>query len=317
MLLRLNHAFGHVRKNLIDSHEKNKEYFNRRAIDQKFEIGDPVYLFDTTTKLGHSSKLTSHWQPFYRIVECFSPVNFRINHQQTGKSKLVHAEHLRLAYPENAWDEIPDECRPVLDKFKNTKSGANAPKGTRQQPLRTCRATGSDRIESDERKTSLPQSQDRSRDHHISEPPYGEVLPGNQANANGPTSALGAGGEHFDSADSDLSDEDVPLAQLRSRLQGDRGTTEANVVPRATMKRSAIHPPSSDDEKRALTDFTLKRRPISSPDPLVERKEPDTNPIPNNLIFQILISIQSFHRVSLIVLCIVLGKFKVRFQTNY
>ena len=104
MLQRLHMAYNEVKCNMQDARERNKKRLNAQATTQKYEAGDAVFYYDPTTTPGHSDKLTLHWKPYYRIVEQLSPVNFRIRHQLTGKAKVVHAENLQLAFPEEVWD---------------------------------------------------------------------------------------------------------------------------------------------------------------------------------------------------------------------
>ena len=47
-----------------------KEYYNRRAKDKTFEIGDLVYLYRPAVKPGNAAKLTQKWEPGYVIVGC-------------------------------------------------------------------------------------------------------------------------------------------------------------------------------------------------------------------------------------------------------
>ncbi|KAK6183345.1 hypothetical protein SNE40_010845 [Patella caerulea] len=73
-----------------------------------------------------STKFQLHWYPYFRIIEQSFPVNFKIRHQLTGKTKLVHSENLQPAHPDDDWDSE----RPVSKKIVNHE------KVSRTQPLR-------------------------------------------------------------------------------------------------------------------------------------------------------------------------------------
>ena len=71
------------------------------------KIGDPVYLFNTT----RTSKLDSKWMPYYRVLEKVTPVNYIIRNVRTGKTRKVHALHLRKANLEWKVPETPPDAR--------------------------------------------------------------------------------------------------------------------------------------------------------------------------------------------------------------
>ncbi|KAF0305888.1 hypothetical protein FJT64_022518 [Amphibalanus amphitrite] len=45
-----------------------RDYYNRRARDKKYELGDLVYLYRPAVKPGDASKLTKKWEPGYVVV---------------------------------------------------------------------------------------------------------------------------------------------------------------------------------------------------------------------------------------------------------
>ena len=130
MLQRLHKAFDDTRSNMKQARERNKRLYDRRASESNFEEGDPVYYHDITNTPGMSDKLNIKWKPFYRIVEKTSPVNYRIRHQITGKSKNVHVSKLRAAHPDTVWDEDREDYESLIpDRDDETEP-------VRRQPLR-------------------------------------------------------------------------------------------------------------------------------------------------------------------------------------
>jgi len=122
MLENLHNAYHHVRHNLARSHEKNRQYYDRTAKPVKLKVGDMVY-FRNPADDTHSSKLSSHWKPFYRIVKAISDVTFVIKNQLSGETKIVNANNLRLADPHTHWENISGEPTHINSKYdKSQKS---------------------------------------------------------------------------------------------------------------------------------------------------------------------------------------------------
>ena len=96
MLENLHGAYHQVRHNLERSHEKNKIYYDRKAKPVNLKVGDLVYFRDPSQAM-QSSKLTSQWRPFYRIIKALSEVTFVIKDQLSGGTKVVNAHNLRVS----------------------------------------------------------------------------------------------------------------------------------------------------------------------------------------------------------------------------
>ena len=93
-------AFMLVHGRLKKQKRRQAKYANKNRKMVEFKIGDPVFY----RKHIHS-KLDLKWEPFYRIIEQCSPVNYVIKNQLDGKTVKVHAEHIKLAKV-NEW-QIP------------------------------------------------------------------------------------------------------------------------------------------------------------------------------------------------------------------
>jgi hypothetical protein len=134
-LQRLHVAFEAVKENTAEARKRNKQIYDKRAVERKFEPGDAVYLYDGTVKPGNTAKLSSPWKPYYRIIEQTSPVNFRIRSQLTGKTKIVHVNILKAAYPDETWDIDRDTVENIVTEQEED--------ALRQQPIRAAKlATG-------------------------------------------------------------------------------------------------------------------------------------------------------------------------------
>ena len=155
MLQRLHHAFIDVKHNLQQSHERNKKYRDGNSAIPEFEIGDKILYRNNQPGVGLSKKLAKHWQPYYRVLEKRSPVNYVIKHLPSGTTKLVHASHMLPVDPDVEWEKefsTPEEiissedatklkaaaaCPAVLPTATQRVKVAQEP--TRRQPVRSCR----------------------------------------------------------------------------------------------------------------------------------------------------------------------------------
>ncbi len=140
-LQRLHEAFTVVKHNAAEARARYKRYHDLKAKSCNYEVGDAVYYHLPVIQPGTAAKLTTRWHTHYRIVEKLSEVNYRIRHQPTGKTKVVHVEHLRPAHPDEAWDkeyEEPEDL-PVPPRRHRDITPALPAVPTRRQPLRACR----------------------------------------------------------------------------------------------------------------------------------------------------------------------------------
>ena len=116
MLENMRKAHHHVQYTLAMSHERNKFYYDGKAKPVQIRVGDMVYFRDPSDA-AQSSKLTSHWKPFYRVIKALSEVTFVIKNQLSGYTKVVNAQNLRLANSETEWKNISDEPSHIDSKY--------------------------------------------------------------------------------------------------------------------------------------------------------------------------------------------------------
>jgi hypothetical protein len=65
-----------------------------RSKERSFQVGDIVYMYNPTRKVGQSSKFFSVWQGPYRVVTRLSKLNYHVESQQ-GKEFVVHINRMR------------------------------------------------------------------------------------------------------------------------------------------------------------------------------------------------------------------------------
>jgi len=108
----LSDALTKARQNLESSRNFNRQRINKKATAGDMQVGDTV-----TLKAQERLTLTSKWDPQYEITRMRGPVCW-IRHQQTGKTKTVNRNKLKLVDPNIVWDDV--RPRPVRNTRKTT-----------------------------------------------------------------------------------------------------------------------------------------------------------------------------------------------------
>ena len=238
MLENTHKAHHHVQYNLARSHERNKFYYDRKAKPVQIRVGDMVYFRDPSDA-AQSSKLTSHWKPFYRVIKALSEVTFVIKNQLSGYTKVVNAQNLRLANSETEWKNISDEPSHIDSKYQE-KYKSYIP--IRVQPPRRSKysAVDDDDLSSSERDSeqvsgsaptpsSAPQVSDRpssSPNERSESPPFPNVtdfpdLP-------------------VSDSDQFSSDDEVPLSELQKRWKRKREVEIEENLPLSEIAKKVV-----------------------------------------------------------------------------
>ena len=134
MLESMCNTHHHVQHNLENSHEKNKVYYDRKAKPVNINVGDMVYFRDPSETA--TSKLSSSWKPFYRVLKALSDVTFVIKNQLTGHTKVVNAYNLRRANSENVWKNLTDHPSHIDSKYQEKQAKQKSQIPIRVQPSR-------------------------------------------------------------------------------------------------------------------------------------------------------------------------------------
>ena len=95
MMLRLQDTFNKVKENLQTSAELRAIQYNKNTKIKRFNLGDLVYLHDSSNQVGISKKLTKPWVGPYRVVEIKGEVNYRIRELYGRKELVVHVNRLK------------------------------------------------------------------------------------------------------------------------------------------------------------------------------------------------------------------------------
>ena len=91
--LKLSHAFDRAHKHIIDYKERNKNYYDKHARSESYEIGDQVLLQKETFSEDKSKKLQPRYEGPYEILEVQNP-NCTIRYKRYKKLK-VHFNRIK------------------------------------------------------------------------------------------------------------------------------------------------------------------------------------------------------------------------------
>ena len=85
----LKSAYKSVRQNTHKTYTSNKRYYDRRAKERVFSVGDIVYLFSPAMKPGQSRKFNQWWVWPFKVLARSSSLNYRVVNTQ-GKEFTLH-----------------------------------------------------------------------------------------------------------------------------------------------------------------------------------------------------------------------------------
>jgi hypothetical protein len=105
------------------SHQTNKEYYDRKAKFRKFEVNDLVYLYNPAIKPGLSKKFLKKWTGPYKVVTRLSEIKLRDS--GLTKEKIVHVNRLKPYYDPQTW-------KPEM-KQKSTKKLPKKPSSCQEE----------------------------------------------------------------------------------------------------------------------------------------------------------------------------------------
>ena len=89
---RLKRVHKQARDTLLSAQRRQKKDYDLKVLKRKYNVGDLVYLIDSSSKVGQSNKLKPIWNGPYLVIKVISPVLFRIK----GRKREVVVHHDRL-----------------------------------------------------------------------------------------------------------------------------------------------------------------------------------------------------------------------------
>ena len=253
MLENLHSAYHHVQHNLSRSHDRNKEYYDRKAKPVKIRVGDMVYFRDPADA-AQSSKLSSHWKPFYRVIKALSDVTFVIKHQLSGGTKVVNAQNLRIADPQTVWENVSDEPTHINSKYDNRQKSFIP---LRVQPPRRVKFTAYD--DYDDVPLPVPRAEPEREAVPYSPPDncspgksqtHGKCLP--QELPQIPENLPDLPDSNSECEEMSSDEDDLPLAEIQRRLrkEKEKEEIEENLPLAELSKRLATQSPTTPVSSR-------------------------------------------------------------------
>ena len=110
--LRLENAYATARENLGESAQRQKHYYDLKAHDEPFRVGDLVWLVNKSRRKGRCPKLQKKWLGPAIVEEKVNDVTYKIRVTKTD-NKVVHYDHLKPYLSR----EIPDWIPPLQVRF--------------------------------------------------------------------------------------------------------------------------------------------------------------------------------------------------------
>ena len=87
-------VYSVARDSLQQAVAYQKSYYDKRARQQKFQVGDSVCLYNPIRRKGHTPKLDKMWHGPYGIVTLIEEVLAEIKQSKRSKSTVVHLDTL-------------------------------------------------------------------------------------------------------------------------------------------------------------------------------------------------------------------------------
>ena len=104
-----------ARENLSASQQRQKRDYDVRAAEKKYTIGDLVFLRDSSTVVGQSSKLRPPWKGPFLVIQVLSPSLIKI--QGAKRDSVVHHDRLKFCHGEQ---DIPVRLRRARHELLGT-----------------------------------------------------------------------------------------------------------------------------------------------------------------------------------------------------
>lgn len=84
-----------ARKQLKVASEKQRRAHDRKAFTESYEVGELIWLLDSTRKRGISPKLQKHWDGPGKVLKKISDILYRVKMGPRKRPKIVHHNRLK------------------------------------------------------------------------------------------------------------------------------------------------------------------------------------------------------------------------------
>ena len=93
----LERAYDTARSKFQLSHERQKDYYDRRTQGVRFKHGDSLWLWSPAVKKGVAPKFHEPWTGQYKVTKRFSDVTYEILDVARKSKKFVHFDRFKKA----------------------------------------------------------------------------------------------------------------------------------------------------------------------------------------------------------------------------
>lgn len=91
---RMNKSHILARKHLKQNSEYQKRHYDLKAVKRTLQVGQPVWLYDASKKVGVCHKLTSKWKGPYVITRKLDDITYLVKNSRKQPGKVYHIDRL-------------------------------------------------------------------------------------------------------------------------------------------------------------------------------------------------------------------------------
>ena len=110
---RLEAAYASARENLGESAKRQKRFYDLKALDEPFKVGDLVWTVNKSRRKGRCPKLQKKWLGPAVVEERVNDVTYKLRVTKTD-SKVVHFDHLKPYLSQ----DVPDWALSTQDRLR-------------------------------------------------------------------------------------------------------------------------------------------------------------------------------------------------------
>ena len=231
-------AITEVIANQKASRSYQKEWYDKRAKEKSFEVGDQVYLFRPVTAPGNSSKLTPKWSPGHVVVGRHSNgLTYDVRKPGSGKPpEKVHCNRLKPQPMSHVYREGLKSAR----VFKRHQNVGDSPRA----PVRD--STGQGSPKRGPPRESDTESSELAVPRRLFRAPPEEVGSDLDSGVTTVLEALGEESFYYSSPD----EGERPVASIQDEEEGQRETSEESDGDYATIPRQPVATPQRPRRNR-------------------------------------------------------------------
>ena len=96
------HAFSAVRENLATAQRRQKDNYDKLVHGKAFQLGDIVWLHNTTVPTRQLRKLHCPWNGPQSVLQCLSECTYRIQSCSNSHIQIIHFNRLKTLFTQHA-----------------------------------------------------------------------------------------------------------------------------------------------------------------------------------------------------------------------